>query len=153
MFRCGGTTRSIEFRSPRCSPPCFLRHGSFMLCVKIPESSWIVITCNSNSWIILLCSCGREMEEFVPFDSMEIFWKYCRNMLENPIPIYSFGQCHSVEVWTYFGNITSILLVSYTLLCTPSGLFRPIYNACMRSNRKHWRRHWLPQYGSCMISN
>ena len=25
--------------------------------------------------------------------------------------------------------------------------------ACMRSNRKHWRRHWLPLYGSCMISN
>ena len=24
--------------------------------------------------------------------------------------------------------------------------------ACMRSNRKHWRRLWLPLYGSCMIS-
>ena len=25
--------------------------------------------------------------------------------------------------------------------------------ACMRSNRKHWRCHWLSLYGSCMISN
>ena len=25
--------------------------------------------------------------------------------------------------------------------------------ACMRSNRKHWMRHWLPLYGSCMISS
>ena len=73
----------------------------------------------SDAWRRCASLSTNSLQKLDLFHSMEIFWKYCRKRLENPISIVLsnsivrkcftwYGNIQEI-LWKYFGNRTSIL--------------------------------------------